>query len=358
MRASIAILAMGARITGARLQAFVGRPGPTPYFVTCCVGGLAAVMMLASIPLPARAQDAEKRAGMEESLPIRLVNKTGKFTDAECFWSLDDGKEWRSFAEQSTILRGRSSGKMYFRLGSPPKNFEDRETHWDFIKYATWDARSWEGSTSQIDAFCIPLTIQMGTKKIGIEESRSVLFEKFRQQAPAAFKGCVIEDKWIVAPSFAGFQVGEPHEKYFEPYIDEVWAMYATEKKTPSGKWTGKVVDGALIFTPVSGIGEPLVCPSKPTTQDVLLGKNTMATNRAFCAAINRHVLADPADWENAATYYKAEPCNWYAKFFHEHSVGRKAFGFRHDDVAQQAAYFSNKGSEVVITLYWEGAPK
>jgi hypothetical protein len=364
-RAPIAEAAVGARITGktgrlSNLFRLVTQPGPRSYFTTCCVGIFATVPLLTAIPHAARAQEiADDKVEETEGLPIRLVNRTGTFRDTDCYWSLDDGKQWHSFADEPSMVRPRSSGRMYFRIGTAPRNFEDREAHWDYIKYGTWDPRSWECSTSQVEGFCIPMTVEMGTKKVGIDESRRTLFDKFRLEAPEVFKACVLQDKWIVAPAYLpSFKEGGASGKYFDAYIDEVWAKYASEQKTPSGKWIGKVTDGALTFTPVMGSGEPLTCPRKPTTQEVLLGKNIMANNRAFCAAINRHVLADPADWENPAAYYQAEPCNWYAKFFHEHSIGRKAFAFRHDDIAQQAAYFSGKGNEVVITLYWEGAQK
>jgi hypothetical protein len=69
-------------------------------------------------------------------------------------------------------------------------------------------------------------------------------------------------------------------------------------------------------------------------------------------------VLADPGDWHNPNAFYLAEPCNWYAKFLHEHSIDRKSYGFCYDDVAEQAAFFSGKGKEVLITLYWDAKPE
>ncbi|HEV3145313.1 MAG TPA: beta-1,3-glucanase family protein, partial [Gemmataceae bacterium] len=144
----------------------------------------------------------------------------------------------------------------------------------------------------------------------------------------------------------------------FDKYIDDVWEHYSIDKKTPSGKWIGKVTDGALTFTPVGG-GKPIKCERKPTTQEAFLGSGVLATNPQFCAAINRHLLADPADWNNPEAFYKAEPCNWYAKFFHEHGIDKKAYGFCYDDVTEQAAFYSGKGKEVIITLHWDGvSPK
>ena len=220
-----------------------------------------------------------------------------------------------------------------------PRNFDDREAHWDFIEYASEDSETWHGNTTQVDAFCIPITIEMGDKKVGITESRRALFENFRTDAPEPFKSCVKGEAWIVSPCRATFGADGPNAHYFDAYIDAVWTMYAQEEKTPSGKWSGKVVDGALTFTPVDGKGKPLTCASKPTTQDAFMGTGVLATNPQFCAAINRHVLADPADWRKADAFYKSEPCNWYAKFFQERSLGKKAYGFCYGDVAEQAAF-------------------
>ena len=51
------------------------------------------------------------------------------------------------------------------------------------------------------------------------------------------------------------------------------------------------------------------------------MGTGVLATNPQFCAAINLHVLADPADWRKADAFYKSEPCNWRSE---ERRVGKE----------------------------------
>jgi len=115
-------------------------------------------------------------------------------------------------------------------------------------------------------------------------------------------------------------------------------------------------VDGALIFSKAGQ--KDLVLKKKPSTQDAFLGQNELSKYADWCAAINRHVLADPGDWRKVEAYYKAEPCNFYAKFFHEHSINKLAYGFCYDDFNQQAAYFSTrKPTKVVVTISWDAAP-
>ena len=139
-----------------------------------------ACLLVATIT-PNFAQEAKKPATGHGPL-YRLVNQTGKFSAADSFWSLDHGKTWISFAEQSTVPCPLGNGRLYFRLGPAPKNFADREAIWDFIEYASENSETWHGNTTQVDAFCIPITIEMGDKKVGVTESRRELFEKFRSE--------------------------------------------------------------------------------------------------------------------------------------------------------------------------------
>jgi hypothetical protein len=299
---------------------------------------------------------AAQQVGGVQGLTYTFVNRTGgAFTDDQCFWSLNAGRDWHPFAKEPTTACPVGNGRVYFRLGTAPKNLDDRQAYWDFIEYA-YRGGVWNGNTTQVDAFCIPMTIELGNKKLGVTESRSRLFEAFRRRAPKQFHACAKSDFFILSPCRAGFGKEGPQGRFFDKYIDAVWNEYVKEKKTRSGLWTGKVGDGALIFTPVDG-GKPLRCDRKPNTQEVFLGTGVLGGNPQFCAAINRHVLADPADWRNPAKFYQAEPCNWYSKFFHEHSLDHKAYGFCYDDVSEQAAFFSGKGQNLTVTLYWDRKP-
>ena len=294
-----------------------------------------------------------RKAEANNGLSYVFVNKTnGKFADDQCYWSLDAGRTWHSFAQEPAALCPRGNGRVYFRLGAAPRNFNDFTAYWDFIEYA-YGGSTWNGNTTQVDAFCIPITIELGNRKAGISESRAKLFEAFRNEAPQEFKACVKGDAWILSPGRAGFGKSGPNGHYFDRYVDEVWDRYAREQKTPSGNWTGAVADGALTFTPVNG-GKPLRCARKPNTQEILLGTGVLGRNPQFCAALNRHVLADPADWKTPAKFYQAEPCNWYAKFLHQHALNHKCYGFCYDDVSEQAAFFSGKGDRLTVTLYWD----
>lgn len=70
-------------------------------------------------------------------------------------------------------------------------------------------------------------------------------------------------------------------------------------------------------------------------------------------AAIYRHVggvagtfdpsgkLLDKTLWSNAKTLYATPPADYYAKFWHDHGVRARAYGFPYDDVGSLSTYLS-----------------
>lgn len=289
----------------------------------------------------------------------QFVNATKKFSDEQISWSFGERGPYTTFAQaKNAPPRMGGGGRMYFKIettddGGKPHVYKD------FIEF-TQNAGGWYGNTTQVDEFVVPLTIELFTadgksQKCGITESRAALFEAFKKDAPREFQSCLKGFDRIVSPCRADFQKGKANGNYFDKYIDEVWSMYTTEKMTPGG-WTGKVVDGALIFSKPGK--KDYILHKKPTTQDALLGQNELGKSADLCAAINRHVLADPGDWRDVTAYYKAEPYNFYAKFFHDHSLRHLAYGFCYDDFNQQAAYFAGRNPvKLVVTIYWDTPP-
>ena len=318
-------------------------------------GALSHSLLLgAALWLAPRPGCAQAPAPAGTNLHYRVVNATGRFADRDCFWSLDAGAHWHSLADEPRVDCPRGNGRLYFRLGPAPRDFADRDALWGFIEYASENNTTWHGNTTQVDAFCLPITIAMDGHRVGLAGGRAALFADFRRRAPGPFQSCLRGDQWIVAPGAAAFAADQPAAHYFDNYINSVWAKYAAGGLTPSGKWRGSVdAQGALTFRPVQS-GPTYVCAAKPSTQDAFLGTGVLATNAPFCAAINRHVLDDPDNWARPAAFYQADPCNWYAKILHEHTLDHHAYGFCYDDVAEQAAFFSGHGSEVLVTLHWD----
>jgi hypothetical protein len=249
----------------------------------------------------------------------QFVNATkGAFTDEQISWAWEDRGPYTPLSKAKTAPNGpggKGNGRLYIQM-------TDGKTKWtDFVEWAGGGTR-WAGNTTQVDEFVIPMTIEMGKHKIGISESRKALFAAFTKDAPKEFKACVKGDRAIVSPFKADLGEGKPYANYFEKYVDEVWA------KTPLGD-------------------------TKPTTRDILLGIGG-AKNPGVCSAFNRHVAENKADWRTPAKFYLQEPCNWYSKFLHEHTVDKHCYGFCYDDYAEQAAYFGDNGDKLTLTIYWD----
>ena len=101
--------------------------------------------------------------------------------------------------------------------------------------------------------------------------------------------------------------------------------------------------------------GKKEVCPKKPSTRDAFLGTGVLGGLPKFCAAINRHILGEPEYWMDPSKWYKSGPANFYAKFWHDHSIDHKAYGFRYDDVAQQDTLVHfEKPTKLIITINWD----
>ena len=100
----------------------------------------------------------------------------------------------------------------------------------------------------------------------------------------------------------------------------------------------------------------------KPTTQDVLEGKGNfnrgnsteLVIEAQLCAAFNRGVATDPANYQNPSAYYKNSTYNYYSVFMHKHSVNNFAYGFCYDDVNDQSTllHYTNP-TALVLDLKW-----
>nr|WP_232241529.1 glycoside hydrolase family 64 protein [Kutzneria sp. 744] len=200
---------------------------------------------------------------------------------------------------------------MYFYLGSPTSQY------FDFIEF-TVGAAVFNGNTTRVDAFGLKLAmrlhahdgydVQVGEDYQTFQEDRSATFQKFVNEVPAEFKQLAqVQSPYrIPAPgSVAAFQPGGQYANYFTSYAQSV------------------------------GVNE--------TTQFIFGCANSMAGNPTMCAALNRHTAQLPSSQQqDPSQFYKAAPGNYYAKFWHDHSINHLAYGFPYDDVAGQSSFVSH----------------
>ena len=288
-----------------------------------------------------------------------------------------------------------NGGRIYVSLGAPmyitvvagnplgyagpnPLNTSDpnSNTHYDWYEF------DWGGTrdaifinTTQVDDFGLPMTLDVwGSgetfhQQTGITESIAQIDQEFAAQTPVAFQAgqggvAAVSPLRIWAPAHMTFGAGGANGNYLDSYVDAVWAEYAT---TPlnvfldnnSHEYTGTTSGTTFNFTEINlnngaYAGPQTYTINKPSTQDLLLCSGTMAyaastltaqesgvtlaLEAQFCAAFNRHVMDTYADWTLVSNYYQAAPANYYAAFWHAHSIAGLAYGFAYDDVNSQSS--------------------
>ncbi len=237
-------------------------------------------------------------------------------------------------------------------------------------------------NTTRVDHFGFPLKLRVQglngfdqTVGEALAETRDQIFSKFVSEVPATFKHLAqgpYSPYRIMAPAHATFKPGAANANYLQPYIDAVWARYRNEDLVFTlqnlGTFRGRVSGDRFVFTGGSPAGTFYI-NGKPDTAMVLLGAGLLAdasgnpTNTGtqlqiqaqICAALNRHVMESPANWYVQSAHYPAGQLgNWYAKFWHDHSINKKAYGFAYDDVGDFSPSIHTSAPTVVTyTIGW-----
>jgi hypothetical protein len=291
---------------------------------------------------------------------------------------------------QSKLLKlpKMSSGRVFISLGEPvylkiladangnigyagpnPQNAADPNVnvHFDWYEF-TYNAGGIYINTTQVDEFGLPLLLdvwgQGGSfhQQTGITESIVALDQEYVNETPAEFHSTAINNLRIMSPTKTTFNAGGTNGNYFDAYVASVWNNY---NMTPliidlfggSRRFTGTTSATSFNFTEVNlnngaFVGNTYTI-AKPTTQDILQCSGSMASGNPtsqdvntvelaieaqLCAAFNRHSMMNVATWATPTAWYSAAPANYYAQFWHKHSVGGLAYGFAYDDVSNQSS--------------------
>lgn len=301
----------------------------------------------------------------------------------------------------SVTIPAINSARLYLSVGSPMyiqvvtdvnghigytgPNIENPtdpniDVTFDFVEMAIVPSSGFYGNTTRVDQFGFPVKMRVQglggfDSTVGETETRSALFSEFVSAVPAPFQGLAqspYSPYRIVAPAHASFGNNGSNSHYLDSYISQMWSQYTTQTLTftdAQGTFSGHVVNGQFQFS--DGQGTYIIARA-PTTPEALLGNGVLndATGQApgtlgydkqlqiqaqMCAAINRHVVNDPANWGNAGHYYPAgQAANWYAQFWHAHSLGGLAYGFSYDDVDNQSSSLHTTApTTVTVTVGW-----
>jgi len=268
------------------------------------------------------------------------------------------------------------SGRLYVSLGSPLNininsdingnvgiafpNIENASdpninTYFEWVEFAVINNAIW-CNTTQVDQFGFPMTMELfqGSSssytsfgKVGVTESRASIWNSWNATVPNEFKGLATTTR-ILAPLHGSFRAGQANGNYFDGYINSVWSQYSSSGlviTVPQGTFTGRVLsDSRMMFTrPGDSAGYYV---NKPTSEAVWGGLGALATGNTIelvleaqiCAAFHRHVIDNASLLNNVSQYYHAGPADYFSKFWHDHSINARAYGFCYDDVNDQSS--------------------
>ena len=277
-----------------------------------------------------------------------------------------------------SIVAGANGHNGY--AGPNPQNNTDPNinVHYDWYEFNYAANGGIFINTTQVNQFGLPLLLDVwGANEtyhmqVGINESIANLDQEYASQTPAAFHTSAPSSLRILSPAETSFNAGGANGHYFDSYIAGAWSQYSSSPVTITvngRQFSGKASGSTLTFTELNpaaaNVGETFVV-QQPSTQDILLCAGTMASGVAgssaqqqdenaiqlqlenqICAATNRGVLLDTANWASASAYYpSSSPANFYAWFWHQHSVGGLAYGFSYDDNNDQSTTITTQQPE------------
>jgi len=242
------------------------------------------------------------------------------------------------------------------------------DVYFDWLEF-TIDNSGFHGNTTQVDQFGFPIVMELitsdGSKTTGITESRSALFDEYANTVPAEFQSLVQKPYRILAPFKGDFADGANQSTYFDGYIRDMWQHYTSnqlELTIPQGTFIGKVENNILTFTK-NDSPDPKYTIDYPKSSEVFRCDGVFATGEAIQKAIqaqisamfNRHMLENAANNCNPSEFYKNAPANYYAQFWHVHSIDNKAYGFPFDDVCEQSTLIEHPNpQELKVTISWD----
>ena len=288
--------------------------------------------------------------------------------------AIESGRMYISYGEP-VYITFNGTGKDVGYAGPDVNNPHDANYHtlFEYLEFTTGASGGglvFHGNTTRVDFFSIPMVARLVDEYGGYDRcvgdvgTRQEIYNAFANEVSDKFD-TLITDERIMCPAKLTFSENGPYKDYYDDYINRFWNKYANEDLViANGQYRGRTSGNRLIMSNSSGT----YYIDKPSTQDVLEGRgafNRISTENKnnpgaggselsietmLCAAFTRGLAMEPDKWNKPSEYYMSgEIFNEYAKFFHGHSVGGKAYGFCYDDVCDQstlvecanAAYFA-----------------
>jgi hypothetical protein len=246
----------------------------------------------------------------------------------------------------------------------------NQDVYFDFAEF-TYNDIGYFGNTTRVDQFGFPLRMRLVAfdgydRTLGENVSREQILRDFENLPQTEFRPLVRRPFRIVAPKAGEFAAGRSRGSYFDGYVNQVWDHYRTRDlvfTTQAGAFRGRVIGNDFVFSKNGGPAN-LYIRGKPTSIGIFEASGNLASGNSdelviqaqIAAALNRHLLIDidPTQWSTPGTYYRNSPANYFAKFWHDHSIDGLAYGFAYDDVREQSTLLQRPNPrQVDITIGW-----
>lgn len=266
------------------------------------------------------------------------------------------GRIW--FSQNATLTFLLNPGPALVEPSVTNVSDPNYNIHWDFCEF-TYNSFQLFVNITYVDFVSLPIALQLennsglvttveGTPSNGLDTVCSAL------TAQSAADGAGWKDLIIKDTSGANLRALSPNSGivlnnslfngYFQPFVDKVWAKYATtdlqvDTQASYGTVSGRVDSSSkLAFGDAGSFAQPSAADIfSCSTGAFAVGTDEMANLAArLAAAFNRSTLlvnSNQPDGETVSTYYTDPVTNHYSRIVHEANSDRKGYAFPYDDV-------------------------
>lgn len=265
------------------------------------------------------------------------------------------GRIW--FSQNATLTFLLNPGPALVEPSVTNESDPNYEVYWDFCEF-TYNSFQLFVNITYVDFVSLPIALQLentsglvttvaGTPSNGLDSVCSALTAQSAVDG-AGWKDLIVKDPATganlraISPNAGIVMNNALFNGYFQAYVDQVWAKYATTSLQVDTQASYGVVSGKVDSSSNLAFGDAGSFP-QPSAADIFscstgafaVGTDEMANIAArLAAAFNRSTLlinSNQPDGEVVSTYYADPVTNHYARIVH--AVSKTGYAFPYDDV-------------------------
>jgi hypothetical protein len=291
------------------------------------------------------------------------------------------GRIW--FSQNATLTFLLNPGPALVEPSVTNVSDPNYNVFWDFCEF-TYNSFQLYVNITYVDFTSLPIALQLenasglvtkvqGIPSNGLDTVCSALTAQSAVDG-AGWKDLIIKDPTTganlraLSPNSGIVLNNSLFNGYFQPYVDKVWAKYATDTLNVDTQASYGVVSGKVDSSSKLSFGSAGSFP-QPSASDIFscstgafaVSTAEMANIAArLAAAFNRSTLllnSNQPDKEDVSTYYTDPVTNHYARIVHEANTDRKGYAFPYDDVGpsngpdQSGSLFDSNPKLLTVTV-------